>query len=177
MNKLNITNITPFQIIINANGKKTIFPPYNKKSKSNTYTFKGEINNIPISKIESVIASLPEPKENTFYIVTNQQFETSDRTDLLTIQACIQNNTKQVKECKQLITKHDLNLDTKLHTRKIINFAGKNAYYSCSDCGIELYGKEVGIVAAGENYANGEFAPCPHCKKENSIDRDNKEEN
>jgi predicted RNA-binding Zn-ribbon protein involved in translation (DUF1610 family) len=55
------------------------------------------------------------------------------------------------------------------------NFAGDDAYYHCNSCGLELNGEEVGEVAAGSNYANGEFAPCPECGKENSIDRDNNE--
>jgi len=54
----------------------------------------------------------------------------------------------------------------------MINFVGENAYYHCRKCGIELIGKEVGVVDAGVNYANGEFAPCPNCTDENLIDRD-----
>ena len=57
----------------------------------------------------------------------------------------------------------------------IHNFAGDNAYYSCSACGIELFGADVGCIGAGETYANGEFAPCPECNSENSIDRDDTE--
>lgn len=56
--------------------------------------------------------------------------------------------------------------------RKRINPAGENAYYSCQDCGIELVGEEVGIVAAGPTYANGEHAHCPECGEINSIFRD-----
>lgn len=52
------------------------------------------------------------------------------------------------------------------------NFAGEQAYYCCGHCGIELHGEEVCDVAAGDNKANGEFAPCPECGEENSIDRD-----
>jgi len=57
----------------------------------------------------------------------------------------------------------------------MVNFAGENAYYHCDSCGLELNGDEVGSVAAGRSYANGEFAPCPKCGYENSIDRDNEE--
>ena len=57
----------------------------------------------------------------------------------------------------------------------MINFAGEDAYYSCHSCGYELAGEEVGEVAAGRNCANGEFAPCPACGEENSIDRDDEE--
>lgn len=53
-----------------------------------------------------------------------------------------------------------------------MNYAGENAYYYCHYCGIELFSEEVGDVVAGTIYANGEFAPCPECGKENSIDRD-----
>jgi hypothetical protein len=52
------------------------------------------------------------------------------------------------------------------------NPAGSKAYYSCGDCGIELYGEEVGFVAAGPSYANGERCRCPRCGEENSVDRD-----
>lgn len=52
------------------------------------------------------------------------------------------------------------------------NFAGENAYYSCAFCGIEIFGEEVGCVSSGRTCANGEFAPCPECGKENHIDRD-----
>lgn len=55
------------------------------------------------------------------------------------------------------------------------NFAGEKAYYACVGCGLELLGDEVGDVAAGDNYANGEFAPCPKCGVLNSIDRDDEE--
>jgi len=57
----------------------------------------------------------------------------------------------------------------------MINFAGENAYYYCHYCGIELTGEEVGQIVAGDNYNNGEFAPCPECNNENSIDRDDEE--
>jgi len=43
--------------------------------------------------------------------------------------------------------------------------------YSCSRCGLELYGKEIGYIAAGTNYANGEWAPCPNCGHDNYVDR------
>jgi hypothetical protein len=56
------------------------------------------------------------------------------------------------------------------------NFAGGNASYCCDGCGLELNGEEVGEVAAGDNKANGEFAPCPKCHKQNSIDRDNQDD-
>ena len=52
------------------------------------------------------------------------------------------------------------------------NPAGDCAYYSCSDCGIEILGEDVGYVGAGTTYANGEFAPCPRCKTDNPVDRD-----
>ena len=58
----------------------------------------------------------------------------------------------------------------------MINFAGENARYCCGHCGLELNGEEVGEVAAGDNKANGEFAPCPNCKAENSIDRDDEQD-
>ncbi len=57
----------------------------------------------------------------------------------------------------------------------MINFAGENAYYSCDYCGLEIIGEEVGDVEAGRNCANGEFAPCPTCGEENSVDRDDKD--
>ncbi len=57
----------------------------------------------------------------------------------------------------------------------MINFAGEDAHYYCDKCGIELNGEEVGNVGAGRFYANGEFAPCPVCGGENSIDRDDED--
>lgn len=51
----------------------------------------------------------------------------------------------------------------------------EKAYYNCSECGLELIGKEVAQVALGRNCANGEFAPCPNCKTENSVERDEAE--
>ncbi len=56
--------------------------------------------------------------------------------------------------------------------KKLINFAGENAYYSCTKCDVELLGEQVGYVAAGRYCANGEQAPCPECGGENPIDRD-----
>jgi len=55
------------------------------------------------------------------------------------------------------------------------NPAGPEARFSCSHCGLELFGDEIGYVAAGTNYANGEFAPCPKCGEEGSIERDDEE--
>nr|CAS02725.1 putative integron gene cassette protein [uncultured bacterium] len=52
------------------------------------------------------------------------------------------------------------------------NPAGEQAYYYCHHCGLELHGDDVGYMAAGSNYANGEFAPCPRCCEENSVHRD-----
>ena len=52
------------------------------------------------------------------------------------------------------------------------NPAGENARYYCNFCGLELYGDQVGYVAAGAIYANGEPPPCPQCGEENSVDRD-----
>ena len=43
--------------------------------------------------------------------------------------------------------------------------------YSCSHCGLELDGEEIGYIAAGTNYANGEWAPCPNCGHDNYVDR------
>lgn len=60
--------------------------------------------------------------------------------------------------------------------RMCVNIVGHGAYYSCDSCGIELNGDEVGHVAAGYNYANGEFCPCPECSTLNSIDRDNEDD-
>lgn len=57
----------------------------------------------------------------------------------------------------------------------ILNECGEDASYSCSSCGIELHAQEVGQVPAGRNCANGEFAPCPECGVENSVDRDAEE--
>lgn len=54
--------------------------------------------------------------------------------------------------------------------------AGKDAYYHCDACGLELNGLEVGYVAAGRNLANGEHAPCPKCGSENSVDRNEEDE-
>lgn len=48
-----------------------------------------------------------------------------------------------------------------------------DATYSCSDCGLEWEGEAIGYIAAGTNYANGEWAPCPNCGHENDIDRGN----
>jgi hypothetical protein len=56
------------------------------------------------------------------------------------------------------------------------NPAGKNAYYYCHHCGIELYGEEIGYVAAGTNYANGEHSKCPSCGEENFVERDENED-
>jgi len=56
------------------------------------------------------------------------------------------------------------------------NPAGKNAYYYCHHCGIELHGEEIGYVAAGTNYANGEHAKCPSCGEENFVERDEDED-
>lgn len=52
------------------------------------------------------------------------------------------------------------------------NPAGPEAEFRCSDCSLELFGEDVGYVAAGNNYANGEFAPCPRCGKEYQVYRD-----
>lgn len=60
---------------------------------------------------------------------------------------------------------------SKKNDSKISNYAGENAYYHCNSCGIELTGEDVSSVPAGDNKANGEFAPCPECESENSIDR------
>jgi len=54
--------------------------------------------------------------------------------------------------------------------------AGTNPYtdkstYSCSECELDLDGAEIGCVAAGNNYANGEWAPCPRCGSANYVDR------
>ncbi len=56
------------------------------------------------------------------------------------------------------------------------NPAGENAYYHCSHCGIELHGEEIGYVAAGTNYANGEHSACPRCGLENPVERDENED-
>lgn len=52
------------------------------------------------------------------------------------------------------------------------NPCGDMAHYHCSYCDLELLGEDVRWVAAGNTYANGEFAPCPNCGEENHIDRD-----
>jgi hypothetical protein len=52
------------------------------------------------------------------------------------------------------------------------NPAGDAAYYHCGHCGIELHAEQVGFVAAGCNYANGEHSRCPRCGKENAVFRD-----
>jgi len=52
------------------------------------------------------------------------------------------------------------------------NPAGPRAYYYCHHCGIELHGDEIGFVAAGPSYANGEHGRCPSCGEENAVDRD-----
>lgn len=54
--------------------------------------------------------------------------------------------------------------------------SGPNAYYYCETCGLELNGDDVGFVAAGDIYTNGEFAPCPQCGNEHSIERDDENE-
>jgi hypothetical protein len=56
------------------------------------------------------------------------------------------------------------------------NPAGENACYHCGDCGLELLGGQVGFVAAGTNYANGEHSACPCCGKEHAVFRDEPEE-
>lgn len=66
------------------------------------------------------------------------------------------------------------NADTALSMR--INPAGPEAYYSCNGCGIELNGQEVDCIEAGSNCANGEFSPCPRCRTDNSVDRDDEDE-
>ena len=58
----------------------------------------------------------------------------------------------------------------------MVNFAGENARYYCDYCELELNGEEVGEVAAGENNVEGEVVPCPKCHQENSIDRDDQDE-
>ncbi len=55
------------------------------------------------------------------------------------------------------------------------NPAGKNAYYYCDHCGLELHGEDVCYVAAGNEYANGEHSPCPRCGEENAVERDSTE--
>lgn len=52
------------------------------------------------------------------------------------------------------------------------NTAGDSACYRCATCGLELLGEDVGEVAAGAIYTNGEHAPCPERQAENPIDRD-----
>lgn len=52
------------------------------------------------------------------------------------------------------------------------NPAGDGATYYCHRCGLELQGRDVGFVAAGTEYANGEHSPCPKCGEENAVDRD-----
>lgn len=56
------------------------------------------------------------------------------------------------------------------------NPADKSAYYYCHECGIELHGEDVGYIAAGPQYADGEWARCPMCGEENSVYRGNIEE-
>lgn len=65
-------------------------------------------------------------------------------------------------------SKHGFHLGT--------NSAGSNAEYNCSSCDIDLVGSDIGYVAAGNNYANGEFAPCPRCGCENQVYRDDNDE-
>lgn len=47
----------------------------------------------------------------------------------------------------------------------------KDSYYCCDDCGLELFGEEVGYVVAGTEYASGECAPCPRCGEEGVVER------
>lgn len=49
---------------------------------------------------------------------------------------------------------------------------GDNAYYSCGHCGFTAHAEEVGYIAAGASYANGEHSRCPRCGKENAVFRD-----
>lgn len=51
------------------------------------------------------------------------------------------------------------------------NPSDESASYYCHECGLELCGDEVGFVAAGPEYANGEWARCPQCGEENSVNR------
>jgi len=58
---------------------------------------------------------------------------------------------------------------------------GNNPYtedseYYCHSCGLHLHGEEVGYVAYGRNCANGEHSPCPACGEENSVDRNEPED-
>lgn len=55
------------------------------------------------------------------------------------------------------------------------NPAGDSAYFYCNDCGLELHGEEVGFVAAGPTYANGEYATCPSCGEEHAVYREDDE--
>jgi transposase-like protein len=52
------------------------------------------------------------------------------------------------------------------------NPAGKDARYYCQYCDLQLFGDEVGYVAAGATYANGEHSACPRCGEENAVFRD-----
>jgi hypothetical protein len=56
------------------------------------------------------------------------------------------------------------------------NPAGPNANYYCHHCDLDIDGEEVGFVAAGTNYANGEHSPCPRCGEENFVERDENED-
>lgn len=56
------------------------------------------------------------------------------------------------------------------------NPAGPEAEYRCSYCDLELFGDEIGYIAAGTNYANGEFARCPQCGNENQVYRDDEDD-
>ena len=61
------------------------------------------------------------------------------------------------------------------YTYKQGNPAGKKAHFSCSHCDFELLGEEVKIVAAGTDYADDEWAPCPRCGEENPVERDDEQ--
>jgi hypothetical protein len=73
------------------------------------------------------------------------------------------------------MTTKDIKKMPHAYTHSNGNPCGDDADYSCSYCGLHLIGDEVRWVAAGPTYANGEFAPCPNCGEENSIDRDDKD--
>ena len=54
------------------------------------------------------------------------------------------------------------------------NPCGDNAGYYCHSCDLELFGREIGYVVSGTEYANGEYSKCPRCGKENYVERDEK---
>ncbi len=55
------------------------------------------------------------------------------------------------------------------------NEAGEKANYYCHHCDLDIHGTDVGFVAAGTRYANGEVSRCPRCGEGNFVEWDEDE--